>query len=461
MGDEVDLVVRGGTILTVDPDRRVLADSSIAVKDGLIHDIGPAHEIADRYRARQTLGGAADVVTPGFVDAHVHLSHHLGRTSIPDTWPEAREHDHWLPYWRNLSEEDAYHSAMLACMEMARNGTTTFCDMSGRFSGEIQASAADRIGLRGIISEVCWDQPPYPDVGVGDTAACIARLESLIDRFPKRPDRRLWAGVGMSGMGKCSDPLVVAGSDLARARGLPLYMHQSFAAADVSTYKQMSGGSSPVAHLGELGVLGPHLQLVHMIHTDLDEVDLLAASGTSVIHCPAASVRWGLGVSRFSHFPEMVAKGVNVGLGSDSGNYSDFLDIGRQAYLAATIHREHRGVTATITAEQAIEMATLGGARAIGMGDAIGSIEIGKRADLVVHDGRRPEWHPLQDAASTLVYAAQSSAVRHVVIDGRTVLEDGAFKGFDEVAALAAIDAAARGLTQRMAVDIPRPWPRE
>ena len=139
-----------------------------------------------------------------------------------------------------------------------------------------------------------------------------------------------------------------------------------------------------------------------MIRTTAPEVPLLARAGTHVVHCPAASLRVGMGVSRVGVFPEMVAAGVNVALGSDSGNYSDFYDVGRQMYLAATIHREARGVMPTITAEQAIEMATLNGARAIGAGDWLGSLEAGKQADLVIHRWDRPEWRPGVDPVNSL-----------------------------------------------------------
>ena len=152
----------------------------------------------------------------------------------------------------------------------------------------------------------------------------------------------------------------------------------------------MPGGLTATEHFERLGILDDRLQLIHMIRTTAHEVPLLARAGTHVVHCPAASLRVGMGVSRVGVFPEMVEAGVNVALGSDSGNYSDFYDVGRQMYLAATIHREARGVMPTITAEQAIEMATINGARAIGAGEWLGSLEAGKQADLVIHRWDRP-----------------------------------------------------------------------
>ena len=176
-------------------------------------------------------------------------------------------------------------------------------------------------------------------------------------------------------------------------------------------YRRHAGGLTATEHFERLGILDDRLQLIHMIRTTAHEVPLLARAGTHVVHCPAASLRVGMGVSRVGVFPEMVEAGVNVALGSDSGNYSDFYDVGRQMYLAATIHREARGVMPTITAEQAIEMATINGARAIGAGDWLGSLEPGKQADLVIHRWDRPEWRPGVDPVNSLVYSAQSSGV--------------------------------------------------
>ena len=148
-----------------------------------------------------------------------------------------------------------------------------------------------------------------------------------------------------------------------------------------------------------LQVLGENVQLVHMCRTSADDMELLKASGTSVVHCPAASARVGSGATRHSLFPEMIDGGVNVCLGSDSGNYSDFFDVGRQMYLAAVMHREFHREMPTITAESAFEMATLNGARSLGIADHVGSLEVGKRADIVIHrnDAGRPELRPAKN----------------------------------------------------------------
>lgn len=459
MTQAVDLTIVNCKLITLDPQRRIVSDGALAIQASRIAAVGRSAEVLSAFVGRQKIDAKGGVVQPGFIDCHVHLSQHLGRGTIPDHWPEEREHEHWFPYWSNLSEEDAEASTLLACLEMVRNGTTTFCDNGGRFRGELKAAVVNRVGLRGMISEVCWDTPPYPSVGVGDTDACLKRLERLTQVLPKTSDGRIWAGVSMAGMGRCSDRLLVEGKRLADRLGLTMDLHQSFGPADVANYREHAQGKPAIEHFANLGILGRNLQLVHMIYTQESEVCLLAESQTNVIHCPAASTRVGMGVSRVGHFPEMVAQGINVALGSDSGNYSDFFDVGRQAYLASTIHREARGIMPTISAEQALEMATVNGAKSLGVLDAIGSLEVGKKADIVIHCNRRPEWHPGLDVVNSLIYSAQSVSVDTVIVDGEVILRGGEFSRFDEEAEYRKIDELAKQLHRRMGFEIQSRWP--
>lgn len=454
----VELLLEGGTVLTVDADRRILRDAAIAIDGGRIVAVDDRETLSARYIPRERMDTRGKVITPGFVDAHVHLSHQLHRSLLADTFPEEREHDHWLPYWSLLTRDDAELSARLACAEMAMNGTTLFSDMSGRYDGELQAAAARSVGIRGSVAEICWDIPPHPSVSIGDTRECLDRLESLVTRMPLGPDADVWAAVSMSGMGRASDDLIAGASAIARAHGVPLSMHQSFAAADTAAFRERTGGLSAVQHLESLGVTGPDLTLVHMIQVEPVEVDVLARTGTNTVHCPGASVRWGLGASRTGLVPELLDAGVNVGLGSDSANYSDALDVAHQMYLAATINREARGGTPHVSADQALAMATIDGARALGVDRFAGSIEAGKWADLVVHDGDRPEWRPGIDPLTTLVYSARSRGVETVLVAGRAIVTDGRVPGLS--ALLDDASRAAERLLVRMSDDPRFAWPR-
>src|SRR5687767_10534560 len=230
---EIDLLVTGGVVITVDTERRVLLDGAIAVDGGLIVGVGRSGEIAARFAARRVIDARGGAITPGFIDCHTHVSQHLGRGSIPDTWPEEREHDQWFPYWTNLRREDDDASTMLACLEMVRNGTTAFSDLGGKFEVERKAAIVEAVGLRGVLSEIAWDRPPRPEVGTGDTDASLRVLERAVGAVPFRgPGSRAWAGVAIPGMGTASERLTIEAKALADRHGLVLAMHQSFGDPD-------------------------------------------------------------------------------------------------------------------------------------------------------------------------------------------------------------------------------------
>ena len=455
----VDLIIIHGVLITMDKERQIFSDGAVVISSGRILAVGKSSDLESAYTTKREIDAQGGVVQPGFIDCHVHASLHLGRSTIPDTWPVEREHDQWLPYWTNITEEEIHQSALLACMEMVHNGTTTFCDQSGRYHAEIAAEAVNKTGLKGVLTEACWDRHPHPAVAIGDTEECIARLERLLTALPKNAGNRTWAAVGLAGMGMCSDTLMIEGKKLADQYGTILTMHQSFGPADVARFKNQTRGRSAVGYLEEQGVLGSNLQLVHMIHADDSEAAILERTKTNVVHCPSASTRAGMGVSHHGKFPEMVERGINIALGSDAGTYSDFLDVGRQAYLAATIHKEAKASLPAISAHQALEMATLNGAKSLGIDYETGSLEVGKKADIVIHSRDRPEWHPGLDPVNTLIFSAQSTGVESVLVDGEVILEKGRLTGVDEEREFANIDRAARRLFERIDFHPEHPWP--
>lgn len=458
--EPADTAIVHGVVLTMDEQRRIVTDGAIAIRDGRIIAVGLTEELLRSYRPARTLDARGGVVQPGFIDCHVHLTLHLGRGSIPDSWSAEREHEQWLPYWTNLNEEEANCAATLACMEMVRNGTTTFCDQSGRFSTALTAKAVASVGLKAILTRAIWDFPAYPEVTMGSTADCVERIERSLLELPRHADSRIWAGVGLAGMGSCSDELVQQAKRLADAHGAIMSMHQSFGPQDVARYRKLTGGKTASEHLEQLGALGNNLQLIHMIHTEETEVEILAKANTNVVHCPSASMRSAMGASCVGRFPEMIEGGVNVALGSDAGTYSDYFDIGRQAYLAATLHQEAKQRLPMISAHKAIEMATVGGARSLGILAETGSIEVGKRADIVVHSHRRPEWHPGHNVVNGLIFAAQSTGVDTVLVDGEPILEAGRFTRIDDEVEYERIDRAAKKLFERIGFDPGDEWPR-
>ena len=269
----IDLLVTGGVVLTVDADRRIFRDGAVAIDNGAIVDVGRTADLAARFDARRTIDARGGAVTPGFIDGHTHVSQHLGRGSIPDTWPEEREHEQWRPYWTHMTPEDDDASTTLACLEMVRNGTTAFSDLGGHFEVERKAAIVERIGLRGALTEIAWDRPPHPDVATGDTDQTLRRLQRVVDALPfQGPDAARVGGVGIPGMGTASDELLVGAKALADAHGLVCFTHASFGDADTDAYRRHADGLTATEHFERLGILDDRFQLIHMIRTTAHEV---------------------------------------------------------------------------------------------------------------------------------------------------------------------------------------------
>ena len=466
-----DTLLRHGRILTMDHRRRILVDGAIAIRQGIITAVGPDRQVGADTSATTTrdLGGA--LVHPGLIDAHVHAgSSELSRGMAPKDHADYGAVDDWLFTFRR--PETDYLGALLSCMEMVSNGTTAYSDTGGSFYLEETVRAIETVGMRGMPGHVVLDANPQVsgrDTSAGamseeeaetlrvPTSRCAERLEEQMTRYPFRNGGRVRGAATMYGCMRCSDELLLRAQALARRHGAPMIMHQSWDPEEVTVSEELYG-CRPIEHLADIGVLDENLTLVHMNHLSAREVDLLAESGTRVVHCPAASFRRGMGAIRVGSFPEMLAKGVPVALGSDG--YSGRRDVLRQAYLAAVGFREFRGELPVLTGETVLEMATLHGARALGLEGEIGSIEVGKRADLVVHRLDRPESYPrFRDPVDNLVYFRASSTVDTVFVDGEAVLDRGIFTRFDAEEAYRRIDAAAAEFEAGMGASTYAVWP--
>jgi cytosine/adenosine deaminase-related metal-dependent hydrolase len=262
-------------------------------------------------------------------------------------------------------------------------------------------------------------------------------------------------------METATDALVREAKGLADAAGVPLNVHKSFSGSEVEACRSRLGGRDPLEGYHSLGVLDENLTLVHVNYCSALEADLIASDGTSVVHCPTASMMYAVGGSRRGRFPELLERGVPVALGTDSTHWCNAWDLTRSMYLAATLHKEAAERRPAVTAESALEMATIHGARAVGRADELGSIESGKRADIVLHHATRPEAHPPVDPAGNLVFSSQSRTVDTVIVNGEIVVEDGWPTRIDLEALLREVDERARDLYGRLGYSVVSRWPVE
>ncbi|MGY6502113.1 MAG: amidohydrolase family protein [Acidimicrobiales bacterium] len=431
--ERVDTLVRGWYVVTMNPDREVIHDGAVAVRDGVIVDVGRRVEIEARYTPDRVVGGDRFVVTPGLVNTHIHITGEpLTRGYVPDDTPFVENVFEWLcPLYSVYTAAEERLSGQLAAVEMLRSGTTTFLEAGTiRFLDEV-VDGLTEVGIRGRLGRWTWDLPPEPEVYRQSTAEAIAGMSDALDRYGAVGDGLLGTWSIIVGHTTASDPLWRAARELATDHGVGLSFHMSPAMLDPEGFLA-EFGQRPMVHLAELGILGPDVAITHCVRVDDQEVAIMADHGVNVAHCPTTALKVAYGVTQVGKMPEMVASGVNVSIGTDGNNASNYSDLMRATYLVAGLWKDARTDAQMFPAEMAFEMATLGGARTMQMADRIGSLEAGKRADLVLHDTDRPEWRPLLNVANQLVWSADGRGVHTTMVDGRVVVEDGRCVTIDE-----------------------------
>lgn len=423
---DVDVLVDGAVVVTMNAGREVLEDGAVAIAGGTIADVGPSAQVRARVRPAEVVDGRRFVVTPGLVNTHIHITGEpLTRGFVPDDTPFEENVFQWLcPLYAAHTEEEERISAQLAAAEMLLSGTTAFVEAGTvRFVDAVVDGLAET-GIRGRIGRWVWDLPPEPDVYRQTTAEAVANLErELADHGEHAPEQLLAAWPMVVGHTTCSDELWRAARGLADEHGTGFNFHMSPAAMDPEGFLA-SYGERPMVHLDRLGALDRRTVMAHCVHVDDEEIGIIARTGATVAHCPTTALKVAYGVTQIGKVPEMLDAGINVAIGTDGNNASNYSDLYRATYLAAGLYKDARRDPTKVPAELAYEMATLHGARALGLADHIGSLEPGKRADVVLHDRRRPEWTPLLHVANQLVYSADGRGVHTVFVDGRKVVDD-------------------------------------
>lgn len=449
-------IITGGDVVTMNAAREVLVGGAVVIDGDRIISVGSASSLRAEHPDADVVDVTGGVVTPGLIDAHQHLTADpLVRCCIPDRIDARAAIDRWaVPIHEAQDADDEELAATLAAVEAVTNGVTTVIEAGTVAHPARVAAALERVGVRAGIGTWGWDAEGAPFAGpVGEV---IARQRAVIDAHPTGGVVEGW--VTLVGHDLCSDELVVAAADLARRRGVGMTMHMSPHSGDAASFLHRTG-RRPLDHLAHLGVLGPHLLIGHGVWLDDREVDLVLEHDVAIASCPWAYLRLGQGVTRAGRHAEIVDRGGRVALGCDSGNAGDAIDVLRAAALFAGLARDSAVDPGAFGAHQAFELATIEGARAIGMAERIGSIEVGKQADLVVHRTDVPGWTPRGDVGLQLVWGTDGRSVRDVWVAGRRVVDGGTPTGVDthrlaERAAQHRID-----LLRRAGVDPTGPWP--
>ena len=444
-------------LVTVDPQRRIIRDGSILIEGQRIARVGKAAELAD-LPAEKVINASEMVVTPGFVNGHMHISYaHATRGIFPDDLGPA--------YLSNvfklqgaMTEEEEYHTSLLAITELLKYGTTCFVDPGSTKSLTACLPAYRESGCRIILGWQVTDRPNPINLPVYETNEAVRLMEQVILDFDHKLDDRVRTWAMPFSPGFSSEELLRAAGDLADRLDTRMTLHFNNSSRYVQDCLQRQG-VRPTQYLDSLGILGPRMTLAHGLGIDQSEVECISRNGASVVMCPTAAIKGGNGVAHEGMLPELLEAGAIVGLGTDAGNNSNLLETMRSMYLAAVLYKDARRDVGMIPAETALELATIGGARALGLGEEIGSIEEGKKADLVLFDTRRAEWRTLFNPVNNLVYNADGRSVHTVIVDGQVLVENHQPLFVDEWALVQKVQELGENLLARVGVSYPSRWP--
>ena len=444
-------------VLTLDGERRIIRDGSILVEDGRIRRVGKAAELAGT-RADRVIDARRLLVTPGFMNGHMHISYaHPVRGIFPDEM--ASPLNHVFNLQAAMTEEEEYHASLLGIVELLKSGTVCFVDPGSTKFPDACLQAYEDSGIRVIMGECVTDiQAPW-NLPKHATGEAVRRTAAFIDKWNGRLDGRLTAWAMPFSPETCTAELLSELKKVVDERRTMLTLHHNSGAQQRKDY-QARHGRRPTEYLESLGVVGPNVLLAHVLGIDDAEIDCIARTRTAVAMCPITAAKGGRGVPEHGRMPELLAKGVKIALGADSPNNCNHLDMVRVMNMAAIQYKDARQDTRQIPAEAALEMATLSGAEALGLGDQLGSIEVGKKADFVLFDTERPEWQAMWNPVSNLVYNADGRSVHTVIVDGRVVVDAYRQSFVDEPKLFAKVQEIGEQLQARTGITFPRSrWP--
>ena len=410
----------------MDASRRVL-EADVLVEDGRIKRVGRS----DGRTAGRSKPAIIDckglVVLPGLVQAHIHLCQTLFRGLADDLSLE-----NWLatriwPLEAAHTEASIHASAMLGAAELLLGGTTAILDMETVRHTGAAFEALDSIGIRATAGKCLMDAASNPPALREPADQALKESADLCAKWHGAAGGRLRYCFAPRFAPSCTGTLLRAVSDMAERASAMIHTHAAETLRELDTVKRETGHDE-IAYLDSVGISGPGAALAHCVWVDKDGIAMLARQRTNVVHCPSSNLKLGSGIAPI---PEMLAAGCHVGIGADGAPCNNRLDAFAEMRLAALIQKPRLGPDA-LPAVQALELATLGGARALGLGAEIGSIEVGKCADLIVLDLEGPHAQPEDaDLISRIVYSACTADVRHVIVAGRIVVRDGTLKTAD------------------------------
>ena len=416
-----DLLIVGGTVLTMEPDSDPIVNGAIAVADGRIAAVGLAEDLLELAPTGQVVNAGGCLILPGFVNTHSHLAMTLLR-GIADDLPlmDWLENHIWPAEKNHMNRQTVRLGTELAVAEQLLAGVTTTTDMY--FFGDEVAAVLAEAGMRGVIAESLID---FPTPRCDSPEEMIEKQIELVEAYRDHP--LITPSVAPHAPYTVCAANLVKEAELAEQYGIPMQIHLSETRGEVETSIEEKD-RTPVAYLADLGVLSERTVAAHCVHVSPEDIDILAEFEVGVAHNPVSNLKLASGVAPV---PAMVAAGLKIGIGTDGAASNNRLDLLRDTQLTALLHKGVAGDPTVLPARTMIEMATVGGARVLGLGDEIGTIVEGKQADIVCVAVDGPHAVPIYDPFSHLVFAARSADVKHVLVRGQLVVGNGELTTLD------------------------------
>jgi 5-methylthioadenosine/S-adenosylhomocysteine deaminase len=425
---QVSAIVAGGTVVTVDAARHIYNPGAVAIDGTTIVAVGPAADIAAKFTAAEQINVNGSIVIPGLINTHGHAPMVLYRGLADDLRLQE-----WLEKYifpaeaKTVSREMVRAGTRLAVLEMIQSGTTAYADMY-YFEEEI-ARVTKAAGMRGVLGQTVIQ---FPVADAKTPQESLARTEAFIKEFAR--DELIVPAVAPHAPYTLEAKDLLASRALATRYGVPVLIHVAETETELMNSRKAHAGMSPVAYLQSIGFWGPRTLINHGVWADAADIKLLRSHQVAVSHNPESNMKLASGIAPV---PEYLAAGVIVGLGTDGAASNNDLDMFEAIRFAALLHKVKTGDPRVLPAWTALEMATLQGARALGLEKQIGSLEVGKRADLVVVSAASARLTPMYEPVSHLVYAARGDDVRTVMVNGRVLMRDRKMLTLDEPAILA------------------------
>ncbi|HEV8136924.1 MAG TPA: amidohydrolase [Pyrinomonadaceae bacterium] len=412
--ESVDLLVLGGTIVTMNNARDVIEDGGLAVRGGRIVAIGPRAQIESTYTARQRINAAGKLITPGLINGHTHIPMVLFRGLADDL-----DLQDWLTKYifpaeaKNVSEEFVRAGTRLGLAEMIRGGTTTYCDMY--YFEDAIAEETSRAGVRAVLGETVID---FPVADNKTNAEAMAYVEKFVSHW--KGNDLIVPAIAPHAPYTVSEEHLKAARAFSDRTGAPIVTHVSETKRELDDSVKAKG-ASPVAYLDRIGFLNDRVIAAHVVWPQGSDISILKKRGVGVVHNPQSNMKLASGVAPV---PRMMNEGVFVGLGTDGAASNNDLNMWEEMDTVAKLHKVFSGDPKVISAQQAFELATIRGAEALHLDKEIGSLETGKRADLLIIERDALNQIPLYNVYSDLVYATKSFDVQSVIINGRVVMQN-------------------------------------